>query len=84
MARRPLLDGTWIGDDGLKGVAFLITPRNQVETLSLKELRGSIMSWTNGKAICQETTNFIGPRFGTRCRWRRKQLLCHQFGIKLW
>ena len=84
MARRPLLDGTWIGDDGLKGVALLITPQNQVETLLLKELRGSITSWTNGKAICQGITNFIGPGYGTRCRWGRKQPLCGQFGIKLW
>lgn len=84
MARQPLLAGTWIGGDGLKGVAFLITPRNRVETLSLKEQRGSITPWTNVKAISQGPTNFIGLRYGTRCRRGRKQLLCGQFGIKLW
>lgn len=65
MIKRPLLDGTHIGGDGLKVIAFLTTPLNWGETFSLREPRGSITPQTHGNVSFLETTNPIGLKYAT-------------------
>jgi hypothetical protein len=49
MVKRPLIDGTRIGSNGLKVGVFLTTLLNRGETLSLRKPRGSMMPWINGR-----------------------------------